>query len=154
MTMLSNILKTQIHQACIDHVNKSLQIYQKGIQDAQSGLQSESKSSAGDKHETGRAMLQLEAEKLGAQYQDILKMLNFIKQLNPNDTHKVIQLGSLIKTNLGLFYICSGIGSLQVDNQNIFVLSPVAPLSKVLLNKTQNDSFTFNGKTIVVNSII
>lgn len=152
--MLNNILKNQIHQACIDHVSKSLEIYQKGIQDAQSGLQSESKSTAGDKHETGRAMLQLEAEKLGAQYQETLKMFNFIKQLNPNDSHQVIQLGSLIKTNLGLFYICSGIGSLQVEGHNIFVLSPIAPLSKVLLNKTLNDSFTFNGKTILVTSII
>jgi len=152
--MLSLQNKIEIHQACILHVSKSLDIYQKGIKDAQNGLQSESKSSAGDKHETGRAMLQLEAEKFGHQYKDTLSTLNFIKQLNLSEEHTKIQLGSLIETNIGLFYICSGIGSIKVNNQNIFVLSPIAPLSKILNSKTENDSFTFNRKTISIKSIV
>lgn len=146
--------KKTIHQACIDHVSKSVDVYQKGIQDAQHGLQSESKSSAGDKHETGRAMLQLEAEKLGAQYQTTLSTLNFIKQLTPTEHNNAIQLGSLVETTIGLFYICSGIGSIDVNNKHIFVLSPIAPLSKMLISKTENDCFTFNRKTISIKSII
>lgn len=152
--MLNQQFKQNVHQACLNHIEKSLQVYQAGIKDAQEGLQSESKSSAGDKHETGRAMLQLEAEKLGAQYQERLKTYNFVKQLNIKEIHHQIKLGSLIKTNLGLFYICSGIGSIAVDDQNIFVLSPIAPLSKMLLSKKKDDSITFNRKTISIQSII
>lgn len=152
--MLNLSYKKDIHQACISHVNKSLSIYQKGIKDAQQGLQSESKSSAGDKHETGRAMLQLEAEKLGAQYQITLNTLNFIKQLDIIDTHHKIQLGSLIETTIGLFYICSGIGAIELNGIKIFVLSPVAPLSKVLMNKKVEDRIIFNNRSISIQSII
>lgn len=152
--MLNLASKKTVHQACLNHVSKSLSIYQKGIEDAQHGLQSESKSSAGDKHETGRAMLQLEAEKLGAQYQTTLKSLNFIKQLDYTTPHQVVQLGSLVETNMGLFYICSGLGSIQVENTKLFVISPMAPLSKILINKAVNDQFTFNGKPITIKSLI
>ncbi len=146
--------KLLVHKACLDHVNKSLDVYQKGIKDAQNGLQSESKSSAGDKHETGRAMLQLEAEKLGAQYQETLKTYSFIKQLNHTEQHTTIELGSLIETNIGLFYICSGIGLIQALNKNVFVLSPIAPLSKTLISKRVQDTFTFNRKNISIISVI
>jgi len=152
--MLNLSFKKNVHQACLNHVEKSLAIYQKGIQDAQHGLQSESKSSAGDKHETGRAMLQLEAEKLGAQYQTTLKTFHFIKQLNCTEIHDTIQLGSLIETNIGLFYICSGLGSIPLEGAKLFVLSPLAPLSKVLLNKKANNQFAFNRKTVLIKSIV
>ena len=73
---MSEILnKSSVHKLSIKHVEDTIEVYKKGILDAQNGLQSESKSSAGDKHETGRAMLQLEAEKLGKQLQESLTLL-------------------------------------------------------------------------------
>ena len=44
------------------------------ISSNQKALQSETKSSAGDKHETGRAMLQLEIEKASQQFKAIRDM--------------------------------------------------------------------------------
>ena len=99
-------------------------------------------------------MLQLEAEKLGNQYRETLSTLNFIKQLKHDEANHAVQLGSLVETNIGLFYICSGIGAINVGGRNIFILSPIAPLAKLLHSKTLNESFTFNRRTIQIKSII
>lgn len=146
--------KLKIHELCLNHLEVSAQVYLKNIKDAQRGLSSESKSSAGDKHETGRAMLQLEAEKLGAQYQEILKVINFHKQLVVEEDHTHIKLGSLVKTNIGLFYLTTGLGSIKDENYSIFNLSIKAPISKLLLGKKAEEQFVFNNKTIKIISLI
>ena len=51
------------------------------MQSNQEALDSESKSSAGDKHETGRAMLQLEMEKAGQQLQEVEKMKLILEKI-------------------------------------------------------------------------
>ena len=61
------MLKKSLFQHCLDHLNKNLVLYEKRKLEILAALESESKSSAGDKHETGRAMVQLEREKLGEQ---------------------------------------------------------------------------------------
>lgn len=146
--------KQNIHQLCINQLQSSANVYLKNIKDAQEGLTSESKSSAGDKHETGRAMLQLEAEKLGAQYQDILKTIHFHKQLQIEENSTQIGLGSLIETNLGVFYITTGLGKIMYKDISIFNLSLKAPISIGLIGKKGGDNFQFNSKTITILSIV
>ena len=51
-------IKQQLYKKCQDFLNQRLETIQNTILDIQNALQSETKSSAGDKHETGRAMLQ------------------------------------------------------------------------------------------------
>ena len=65
--MLQLKIKEVLFKECEDFVNKRLQTVEDIISSNQKALQSETKSSAGDKHETGRAMLQLEMEKAGQQ---------------------------------------------------------------------------------------
>lgn len=146
--------KKHIHNLCLEHLETSANVYLKNIKDAQTGLSSESKSSAGDKHETGRAMLQLEAEKLGAQYQEILKVINFHKQLDIKVDSTEVKLGSLVKTNIGLFYLTTGLGSIKDKEYSFFNLSMNAPISKTLLGKKVNDQFQFNNKSINIISIL
>lgn len=56
-------LKETLFKQCVLFVNKRLQTIEEVLSSNQKALQAETKSSAGDKHETGRAMLQLEMEK-------------------------------------------------------------------------------------------
>ena len=78
-------LKETLFQQCEDFVNTRLQTIQTTISSHQKALSSETKSSAGDKNETGRAMLQLEMEKAGQQLaavQQILVKINSSKITN------------------------------------------------------------------------
>ncbi|MBL4643926.1 MAG: 3-oxoacyl-ACP synthase, partial [Flavobacteriaceae bacterium] len=75
-------LKQELYNQCEDFVHKRLQTIQDIITSNQKALQSETKSSAGDKHETGRAMLQLEMEKAGQQLSGITLMKETLAKIN------------------------------------------------------------------------
>lgn len=124
------------------------------IQEAQNAANNETKSSAGDKHETGRAMAQLETEKLTKQLSEALKIEQTLNQINPDTDHLQIGLGSLVTTNNGTFYIAVSIGKLIVDESTYFIISAVSPIGKLLLTKKEKESFSFNGKNYVIESIV
>ena len=66
-------IKESLLHFCQDYVRQKQEVLKKRGASLQESLNSETKSSAGDKHETGRAMVQLEQEKLGQQLQEIEK---------------------------------------------------------------------------------
>ena len=61
------MLKDLLFAHCQHYIKAKQLLLEKQKEALQLALTSESKSSAGDKHETGRAMIQLEREKLGNQ---------------------------------------------------------------------------------------
>ena len=68
------IQKEQLYNLCVTFINNRLLAVKTTLEEIQESLLSETKSSAGDKHETGRAMLQLEREKTGQQLSEIQKI--------------------------------------------------------------------------------
>ena len=75
-------LKQVLYQKCIDFVNEREETVQKLIASNKQALLSETKSSVGDKHETGRAMLQLELENISQQLEGITTMRNTLARVN------------------------------------------------------------------------
>ncbi len=117
-------------------------------------LGSESKSTAGDKHETGRAMIQLEQERAGHQLRQAEELLLSLQAINtmlpPAET---IQLGSLAITDKGSFYISVGLGKITLDSMLYYAVSPTAPIAAVLMGKRVGDGPVFNGQQLVIKSI-
>ncbi len=64
-------VKNYLYNYCFEFIESRLCTIINTILDLRESLDSETKSSAGDKHETGRAMLQLEREKAGSQLAEI-----------------------------------------------------------------------------------
>jgi transcription elongation GreA/GreB family factor len=123
------------------------------LADALSATTDDSKSTAGDKHETGRAMAHLEQEKLGSQYAEATKLLDHLRRLDPNQKSEEIQLGSLVETSIGFLYLSLGIGQLDVNGTKVFCLTPMAPLGKALLGKKANEQIDWQGKKIDITSV-
>ena len=107
----------------------------------------DAKSSAGDKHETGVAMAQLEQEKLTKQINELLKLQENVLKINPSIEHTKVGLGSLVETNNGLYYFSIGLGSVNVEKEIVFALNPKAPIGELLTGKIKGDKVKFNGKT-------
>ena len=63
--MKEHLIKKALFAKCEAFVSEKIDSLERGLESHQKALASETKSSAGDKHETGRAMLQLEMEKSG-----------------------------------------------------------------------------------------
>lgn len=108
-------------------------------------LLSETKSSAGDKHETGRAMAQLEQEKLSRQLAETRKTLDGFRQIDPKKEFTQIAFGSLVKTNRGYFFVSVGIGQIKVKNASVFCITAGSPLGQKILNKSAGEVVQMNG---------
>ena len=119
----------------------------KGEMDALSlALMEETKSSAGDKYETGRAMINLEKEKVEENLLELVKKRVAISAIDPLKVTRKVMNGSLVETRTGIFFISTSLGKLEIDGNIVFAISPVSPIAQVMLDLTSGDSFEFNGK--------
>jgi transcription elongation GreA/GreB family factor len=121
-----------------------MEVLEQQKKNLQKDLDSEIKNSAGDKHETGRAMIQLEREKLGNQIREIElndEKLNTIKVFK---TSTNVSLGSVIVTNKANYYIAIAADSCQINSKVFYCISSQSPIGKLLIGKKINESIIFN----------
>ena len=145
--------KTALYKHCQSLVQQKLDEAEAAMRAAQAAANEETKSSAGDKYETGRAMMHLEKEKLASQHAEALKLKKVLDQINPDRRTEKVALGSLVQTNIGWFFIAVGLGQVKVEGQTYFLISPAAPIGRLLWKKSVDESFTFNGKEVVIKGI-
>ena len=138
---------------CKTYVDKRLETIEEIISSNQKALQSETKSSAGDKHETGRAMLQLEMEKAGQQLASISQMRLILAKIDLKNSSKNVHLGSLVSTNKATCFLSISAGQFMVANKPIFAISLSSPIGKLLLGKKENEEFVFNGQLFKITNI-
>lgn len=103
----------------------------------------DTKSSMGDKYETGREMLQQEINNLQIQLNEVLKQQDFLKTVLPKQSDKA-EKGAIVKTEKGLFFISVSLGEITCENQKIICISPESPLAKAMFGKQENESFSLN----------
>lgn len=147
------MLKSAIHEALtyvLLQKHKELMSIQT---DASDGKSNDAKSSAGDKHEVGVAMVQLEQEKLGKQVQIIEEQLTLLSRIDLSKNHVKISLGSLVLCEHQWYYFSIGHGLLQVENEAVFCLNPQAPLGREMLGKVKGESVSFQGRKMTIQSI-
>lgn len=136
-------IKSVLYQKCIDFVEQRLKRVLNSIKEIQESLTSETKSSAGDKHETGRAMLQLERENAGRQLSEIEKLKESLSKIDIKSTSNTIGLGSLIITSQTNYFMAISSGKLQVGSKEYFAISPETPIGLLLLGKKAGDVIRF-----------
>ncbi len=139
------IFKSKTISACKKVLEDKLQFLKSTLAEATDAGNNETKSTAGDKHETGRAMMQLEQEKLGQQLLEIENQLLDFDKIDFTIPSKTIINGSLIETNNGYFLMASAIGKIEVDKAIVYVISAKSPLALKLLGLKEKQEINFNG---------
>ncbi len=146
-------IKEELNKNCKRIVEEKLETVNQIISSNLNALQSETKSSAGDKHETGRAMLQLEMEKTSQQFDSINQMQIALNRISSNNKSKIVASGNLVFTTLHNFYISISIGEIIVKDKKYYAISPSSPIGKILLGKQKGDNLIFNGKEFRIEDI-
>ncbi len=147
-------LKQVLYQKCIDFVNKREETIQKLIASNKQALLSETKSSVGDKHETGRAMLQLELENISQQLEGITTMRNTLARVNIYKKPEIGCLGSIIITNKGNYFLSVSAGQIRFNEELYFAVSISSPIGKLFIGKCLGDVVQFRGDDIVLENIL
>ncbi|MBP7477125.1 MAG: hypothetical protein KA797_01275 [Chitinophagales bacterium] len=113
----------------------------------------ESKSTAGDKHETALAMLQIEQERLRNQLQIAIQELQNFTQIPTDLVTEKIGLGSLIKSNGTYYFLSSALGKAEIMGNKVIALSKQSPLGGQLFGKRLNDFAELNGMKYPIEAI-
>ena len=137
--------KVAVHASTLLALSNKIASLQEILDETYKSTLDDSKSSAGDKHETSIAMVQLEQEKLTNQLNEFLKQQRILLSINPTSRHQLIQLGSLVETKQAWYYFSIGIGLISIEKTAIFAINPDSPLGRLLLKKKAGESVTFNG---------
>ena len=146
--------KQDLYNQCVQLVDARFKSIQRHISDIQNSLLSETKSSAGDKHETGRAMLQLEREKAGRQLAEINKLRTALSKINIEKKTTNVGLGSLVYTSNAHYFIAVSIGALKGGDNSFYAISPSTPIGELLMGKTVGDEVSFNGNSFVIEQLL
>ena len=120
---------------------------------AQEAANSEGKSSMGDKYETGRAMAQLDRDMYATRYHQIMQDLALLDRIEKAPASGQVRPGSLVGTSLGKILIAVSLGVIGSGSEKVLAVSAQSPLGKSLLGKAAGDSFAFQGKGYIVDSV-
>jgi hypothetical protein len=130
--MMTDTFKQKIHLQFAELLKEKISMLQKNSAGLKEMGANETKSTAGDKHETALAMLQIEQENLRKQLEETITLQNLLSKINPAQVHSKIGIGSLIKTNHGTFYLSAALGKTIVENTTVIAISPQSPLGSRL----------------------
>lgn len=146
-------IKEQLYAYCEEYASQKISHAQAAIHAAQQAANEETKSSAGDKYETGRAMMQLEKEKHATQVNEGLKLKKVLAQINPKIQLPDVQLGSLVITPQANYYIAISAGKQNIDNNTYFTISLASPIGQALKGLKVGDEAMFRQQKIKISAI-
>ena len=144
--MQEAITKQKIKERCLHLVNTEIEQLKEAIVAVQGSSNNETKSTAGDKHETSKAMAQIEVERLNKQLEKQLLIRSAFGKVNPENKLNEVGLGALVTTTAGNFFVSAGLGKVTIDKVIVFVISPVSPIGKELIKRKEGEKFLFKGK--------
>ncbi len=139
-------IKQQLYQLCVEQILARIKDAETAIAEARKASENDTKSSAGDKYETGRAMMQQEINLNSRQLLEARKMQAQLQQIGFDLKHTIIQSGSLVETNQGDFYLAVSAGALFIDGKSYYAISVASPIGLQLKGKKADESFKLNGK--------
>ncbi len=147
-------LKNQLHRLCITALEQRIASIRAATEEARIAGLEETKSSAGDKYETGRAMMHLEMEKLAGQLTEAEKQKALLTQLPLSGVSQTVQSGSVVYTSIGNYFLAVSAGTLIVNGETFTSISAASPLGKILLGKTVGETVTLNHKMFQIVKIV
>ena len=146
-------LKEKIYYHYLQMVNDKLGMLQNVLAGLKESGSNETKSTAGDKHETALAMLQIEQANFRAQLQEALLQKALLGKINPLITAAFVVNGSLIKTNRGYLFMSIALGKKVINDITVTSLSPQSPLGHQLMGLKVNDVAEINSIQYVIECI-
>lgn len=140
-------IKSQLYSACAESLNKRLSLVESNIRSMQNDLMAETKSSAGDKHETGRAMIHLEIEKAMVQADQLRKTKSVLQKINIDKNSDKIKMGSLVFTDQGKYFISISAGEIRLGEEVYYAISSSSPIGNLLMGQTPGSSIQLLNRT-------
>ncbi|MHA8059467.1 3-oxoacyl-ACP synthase [Aquirufa nivalisilvae] len=146
-------IKSQLYQEIVLRLEQNIQEAQLAYVQAKESRDSDTKSSAGDKYETGREMMQREMDKCSALIDQNRHSMQIIQHVPIHRTYESIDKGALIVTDRGSYYMLVGLGKISLEQKDYFAISPESPIGSLFLGKKVGEYILLREQKITVQGI-
>jgi len=147
-------LKSHLYQLCLTFIQNRIENIEYSMQQARQASNDDTKSSAGDKYETTREMMQQEMDRNSKLLYEAGQQKIALQQIENVDAAKEVKNGSLVLTTSGNFYISISAGELKADGRTFFAVSQASPIGKLFIGRKTGAELTFNGKKYLIKEIL
>lgn len=145
--------KQKVHDHYLKIINEKIKALQKVLDELKESGANETKSTAGDKHETALAILQIEQANTRGQLNILLDQLAIFNKINPAINTETIVVGSLIKTNHAYLFLSIALGKALIDNVAVVALSAQSPLGSKLAGLGKGDRVSINSMVYIIEDV-
>ncbi len=147
-------LKQVLQEKMQMQIDEQIAAFNQALASIEESKRNETKSSAGDKFETGRAMMQREQDKVQSQLDQLKTTKSLLKQIPTSKKAKEGSIGAVLITDKGNFYISVSLGKIMVKDTQYYVISPEAPLARIMMGKKAGDEVEFRGRKYEVREVL
>ncbi len=134
-------------------IEQKIQTAKDEIESARSSIVEDTKSSAGDKYETNREMIQADMSRNEMNFAKAQELKDELRRININATHEQVAIGSMVSTPKGNYFISIGLGVVNLGKEKVFCISEASPIGELLMGKKEGDSISFRGEEIPIKKI-
>ena len=138
---------------CKAYIDTRIKNAEQLIADAREAISNETKSSAGDKYETTREMMQQDIDMSTMRMSDAKQQLQVLERIDALAVTDKIIPGSLVYTDKGNFYTAINAGQLKIDNVSYQTISITAQIGQAMKGLAIGKDFTFNSKQYRIDKI-
>ena len=150
---MSSAIKSKIYEFLLQQAVKRIDLADSMMKSIVESRDGDTKSSAGDKYETGRAMMHIEQEKIESRRAQAQKEEAVIKQLLSKEKSEEISQGSLVITDRENYLVALGIGKVTIDSADVFVVSNDSPVGNLLIGKRVGQSILLPSGEVSIQEI-
>ncbi|RUT79873.1 3-oxoacyl-ACP synthase [Ancylomarina longa] len=147
-------MKAKLYHEVLKLVGNKIECSQNNLNELRDSAGSEAKSSAGDKHETGRAMIHLEQEKTAKQLGVNIKLQQLVSYIDPSVLHDKVELGALVITDKLRIFVSIALGKISFSGQDYYLLSLSSPIIRKFIGKRVDELVNFNGQEYKIIAIV
>lgn len=140
------VIKQKLYKSCSGEIEIKLEKISTALNELQESANRETKSSMGDKYETGRASIQLEMEKYAHQLLEFTELKKILFRINVNKLYDTVQPGCVVQTNNGNYFIAVNAGDFEIEGKHYLTISLASPLGKELHKRRKGDRFNFRNR--------
>jgi transcription elongation GreA/GreB family factor len=145
--------KEVIKYICEELFERNIE-FKRQLESTLESLNNETKSSAGDKYETSREMTSREFQNIQETLVLNASMLDDLQKIDADRAYHRVELGSLVITNEGNYFISVAFGKIKIDGKECYAISKSAPLAKAMLGMNIGDRIEFQQRSIEIKNIM
>ncbi|ADR22373.1 hypothetical protein MATR_37810 [Marivirga tractuosa] len=147
------MIKKALIGKCKAEIIAKIKAIEQEMENLKISLGAETKSSAGDKYETSREMMNQEKGKLQSQMAVLNQQLETLSKINTSIKHQKVCLGSIVRTSAALYFISISYGKITIEKDQVFMISAITPLAQQMIDKMVGEEVVWNGKSILIEEI-